>query len=155
MRAIERRADSHDKRNEHKASPLPHTPLNTLLPTPFPISDQRHDFLADASTLAASSMLASQNMETNKDEQHPLLDGYESDGGYSSDGGGVGGGFEGGGGYGDFGGGLSDDDDDFGGSGAGEGGGEGGVAPISLEDAFRDKPPTYEDLCRSHIVSVT
>ncbi|CAN0343094.1 unnamed protein product, partial [Ectocarpus sp. 12 AP-2014] len=25
------------------------------------------------------------------------------------------------------------------------------VAPISLEDAFRNKPQTYEDLCRSHI----
>lgn len=46
------------------------------------------------------------------------------------------------------------DDDDYGWGGGEEGGAGGVVAPISLEDAFRDKPQTYEDLCRSHIVSV-
>lgn len=80
--------------------------------------------------------------------QDPAQDGYGSAEGYSSDGEDVGVGFGGGAGYDDLGGGVSDDDDDYGG-----GGGEAGVAPISLEDAFRDKPSTYEDLCRSHIVS--
>eukprot|EP00752_Nemacystus_decipiens_P010040 g8953.t1 len=81
--------------------------------------------------------------------------GYGSDGygSYGSDGGG-------GGGFGDFGGGDDDDDDDrdygaYGGegdSGRGGGGDDGdGVGPISLEDAFREKPQTYEDVCRSHI----
>ncbi|CAM9486123.1 unnamed protein product [Choristocarpus tenellus] len=65
-----------------------------------------------------------------------------------------------------FGGGFSDDGDDdhyegnfdgvdFGTTQEGEGnegaGGGVGVPPISLEDAFRDAPQTYEDLCRSHI----
>eukprot|EP00903_Cladosiphon_okamuranus_P019919 g18306.t1 len=82
------------------------------------------------------------------------FDGYGSDGSYGSDGDGGGGG-----GFGDYGGG---DDDDYGGDGAyggggadsagGYGGGSGeGVGPISLEDAFREKPQTYEDVCRSHI----
>lgn len=76
-------------------------------------------------------------------------DGNGSEGGYSSDGGGIGGGY---GGF-DYGGSSSDEGDDFAGGGSGEVGGDGvGVAPISLEDAFRDKPQTYEDLCRSHIV---
>lgn len=65
--------------------------------------------------------------------------GYGSDGGYSSD--------DGGGGYGDLG------EAEENGDGEVEAGDEERVAPISLEDAFRDKPQTYEDLCRSHIVS--
>lgn len=71
-----------------------------------------------------------------------------SDGGYSSDGGGGGGGDAGYDGYGE----ASDGEGD-GYNGDGEGADDAGVAPISLEDAFRDKPQTYEDLCRSHIVS--
>ena len=78
--------------------------------------------------------------------------GYGSDGGYSSDGGGDGGG----GGYGNYGDGSDRDGDEYNDA-AEDGGGQGGsgadVAPISLEDAFRDKPQTYQDLCRSHIVS--
>lgn len=65
--------------------------------------------------------------------------GYGSDGSYSSD--------DGRGGYGDIG--EVDDNED----GEMEAEGEERVGPISLEDAFRDKPQTYEDLCRSHIVS--
>lgn len=82
--------------------------------------------------------------------------GYESDGSYGSDG-------DGDGGFGDYGGGDDDGDDGgYGGAGGygdadgggGGGGGDGeGVGPISLEDAFREKPQTYEDVCRSHIVS--
>ncbi|CAM9680455.1 unnamed protein product, partial [Laminaria digitata] len=76
--------------------------------------------------------------------------GYGSDGGYSSDGGG------GGGGYGDYGDSSDRDGDEYayndgGGEGGGQGGDGAGVAPIALEDAFRDKPQTYQDLCRSHI----
>ena len=75
--------------------------------------------------------------------------GYGSDGGYSSDGGG------GGGGYGDYGDSSDRDGDEYAaGDGGGQGGDGAGVAPIALEDAFRDKPQTYQDLCRSHIVSV-
>lgn len=87
-----------------------------------------------------------------------VFDGYGSDGSYGSDGGG-------GGGFGDYGGGDDDDEGGYGGyggggdgyggdAGGGGGGGDGeGVGPISLEDAFREKPQTYEDVCRSHIVS--
>lgn len=83
-------------------------------------------------------------------------DGYGSDGSYGSDGGD-------GGGFAEYGGGDGDGDDgEYGGAdgyGDGDGGGGGGgidgegVGPISLEDAFREKPQTYEDVCRSHIVS--
>lgn len=78
--------------------------------------------------------------------------GYGSDGGYSSDGGG------GGGGYGDYGDSSDRDGDEYSyndaaGDGGGQGGDGAGVAPIALEEAFRDKPQTYQDLCRSHIVS--
>ncbi|CAM9162341.1 unnamed protein product [Pylaiella littoralis] len=80
-------------------------------------------------------------------------DGYGSDGSYGSGGGGEGGGF------GDFGNESDDDDgscsggynDDAQRHGRGKGGGNVGVGPISLEDAFRNKPQTYEDLCRTHI----
>lgn len=79
--------------------------------------------------------------------------GYGSDGGYSSDGGG------GGGGYGDHGDSSDRDGDEYtyndaARDGCGQGGDGADVAPIALEDAFRDKPQTYQDLCRSHIVSV-
>ncbi|CAM9100993.1 unnamed protein product [Ectocarpus sp. 6 AP-2014] len=75
--------------------------------------------------------------------------GYGSDGSYCSDGGG---------GYADYGD-QSDGGGDMGGYGdgggeaygGGDGEGDAGVAPISLEDAFRNKPQTYEDLCRNHI----
>lgn len=112
---------------------------------------QREEFLAES---MSSIMKASSNSNGragslgDDDGGIDAFDAYGSDGGYSSDGGGGGGGD---GGYGDYG-----DLSDGGGDGYNEGGGEGdgaGVAPISLEDAFRDKPQTYEDLCRSHIVS--
>lgn len=89
------------------------------------------------------------------DGDHPRevggVDDFGSDGGQSGDS------DEGGGDYFDYGHGDDDTDDEgdgFYGSGVGaEGGEDAGVAPISLEDAFRDKPQTYEDICRSHIVS--
>lgn len=81
-------------------------------------------------------------------------DGYGSDGSYGSDRGGGGDyGNLGDIGGGDEGGGYSDAEGDGYGGGEGDGAGDAGVGPISLEDAFREKPQTYEDLCRSHIVS--
>lgn len=86
------------------------------------------------------------------DDVGTAYDDYGSDGSYCSDGGG---------GYADYGD-QSDGDGDIGGYGdgggdaygSGDGEGDAGVGPISLEDAFRNKPQTYEDLCRNHIVSV-
>lgn len=114
----------------------------------------REEFLPEASSSSASaSILAAERarITTDQQEQDPALDGYRSCGGFSSDGGGGGGDFGEGGGYDDYGGGGMSDDDDYGWGGGEEGGAGGVVAPISLEDAFRDKPQTYEDLCRSHI----
>lgn len=105
---------------------------------------KREEFLGESASSIVKSSSASNGTATAND----FDDGYASDGGYSSDGGGGGGGdYSGfsdgeGGGYLDA---VGDRD--------GEWGGDVSVAPISLEDAFRDKPQTYEDLCRSHIVS--
>lgn len=123
---------------------------------------QREQFLAEALSGPNPASEASLNVGE-QGHQGAFDNGYVSGGGYSgysSDGGGG----EGGGvadaggreGYANFGG-ESDGDDyddldgDEGMGGSGEDGA--GVAPISLEDAFREKPQTYEDLCRSHIVS--
>ncbi|CAM9100316.1 unnamed protein product [Phaeothamnion confervicola] len=73
-------------------------------------------------------------------------DGFGGGGGEAFDAGcggydGGGGGYDGGrGGY----------DGGAGGCGGGGGGGD-GMQPVSLEDAFRNAPQTYEDLCRGHI----
>ncbi|CAB1110484.1 unnamed protein product [Ectocarpus sp. CCAP 1310/34] len=99
----------------------------------------REDFLPDSAPPDSAGM----------NDVGTAYDGYGSDGSYGSDGGG---------GYADFGD-QSDGDGDIGGYGDGGGeaygGGDGeggaGVAPISLEGAFRNKPQTYEDLCRNHI----
>jgi hypothetical protein len=53
-----------------------------------------------------------------------------------------------------YGGGGYDYDGDSGnanGSGSGSNGFNAYAGPMSLADAFRDAPQTYEDLCRSHI----
>lgn len=124
-------------------------------PLPLYLCLQREEFLAEsASSIVKASSNSNSNGQVEDVGPFDNYDGIGSDGGYSSDGGGGGGG---GGGYGDYGDHNSDVDGEGFHDGAGgdaEGGQVVGVAPISLEDAFRDKPQTYEDLCRSHIVSI-
>ena len=104
---------------------------------------QREHLLAESTTITSG---ISASLLGDGEGDAPDYDGYGSEGGCSSDSGGGGGG-----GFGDYGD-LSEGEGD-GPYGAGGIGPDERVAPISLEDAFRDKPQTYEDLCRSHIVS--
>lgn len=119
---------------------------------------QRERFLAETSSIPKTTS-ATGTSALEESNGISLDKGYISGGSYSdcdSDGGG--------GIYGDSTGdyrfpdlGRQSDDGDYGeanGGGAASTGEDAeGVAPISLEDAFREKPQTYEDLCRSHIVS--
>lgn len=136
-------------------------PPNLLLLLP-----QREQFLAELPSATASCGPAAGAWQAASVSRHGSLleDGNASDAAHSGcdseDDAGVYGDAVGGGDgldvYADFGAGSDDDyEDAAGGASFGTPGGDNaGVAPISLEDAFREKPLTYEDLCRSHIVSL-